>query len=472
MTKPHKLKPLLPRGFADQNAADIDALNSMAQKIETVFRSYGFARIETPLFEYTEALGKFMPDTDRPNEGVFSLQDEDEQWLSLRYDLTAPLARYVAQHFDALPKPFRSYRFGPVFRNEKSGPGRFRQFLQFDADTVGSATPASDAEMCMMMADTLEVLGLKRGDYLIKVNDRKILDGVMDALGLSGEQNAGKRLSVMRAIDKLDRLGESGVHALLGTGRKDESGDFTKGAGLADKDISRVVQLLKARADTNEATIDKLSGLMAGEALSNLREIATLCRENGYREDRIVVDPSIVRGLDYYTGTVFEAEPAFSVTNDKGEKVIMGSLAGGGRYDGLIARFRGEAVPATGFSIGVSRLLAALKSRGLADAATTPGPVVVCTALGAEMAGCLRFAKLLREAGIAAEVYFGTSSKLGNQLTYASKRGSVCAVMQGDDERGKGEVVVKDLILGEQVVGPEKDLAKLVRDIYQRHKIS
>src|ERR1700683_4497408 len=230
--KSNKLKARLPRGFADRGPAEIAATRAMLETIRTVYERYGFEPVETPAIEYTDALGKFLPDQDRPNEGVFSFQDDDEQWLSLRCDLTAPLARYVAENFDALPKPYRSYRFGWVFRNEKPGPGRFRQFMQFDADTVGSASPAADAEMCMMAADTMEALGIPRGSYLVKVNNRKVLDGVMEGIGLAGEENAGRRLTVLRAIDKLDRLGVSGVLELLGEGRKDESGDYTKGADL------------------------------------------------------------------------------------------------------------------------------------------------------------------------------------------------------------------------------------------------
>src|SRR6478672_863223 len=196
-----------PRGFDDRGPADIAAVDRMIATIKRVYERYGFDPIETPLFEYTEALGKFLPDTDRPNAGVFSLQDDDEQWMSLRYDLTAPLARYFAQHYDRLPKPFRSYRAGYVFRNEKPGPGRFRQFMQFDADTVGAPSVAADAEMCMLAADTMEALGIPRGSYVVKVNNRKVLDGVMAAIGLGGEANIGRRLTVLRAIDKLDRLG-------------------------------------------------------------------------------------------------------------------------------------------------------------------------------------------------------------------------------------------------------------------------
>jgi len=239
--KPQKLKARLPRGLADRGPAEIAATRRMIEKIRDVYERYGFEPVETPAIEYTDALGKFLPDQDRPNEGVFSFQDDDEQWLSLRYDLTAPLARYVAENFQNLPLPYRSYREGWVFRNEKPGPGRYRQFMQFDADTVGSASPAADAEMCMMAADAMEALGIKRGDYLVKVNSRKVLDGVMEAVELGGDANAGKRLTVLRAIDKMDRLGVDGVEKLLGRGRKDESGDFTKGAGLTDVQITRII---------------------------------------------------------------------------------------------------------------------------------------------------------------------------------------------------------------------------------------
>src|SRR5689334_19097619 len=186
----NRLKARLPRGFADRGPAEIAATRRMLGTIKRVYERYGFEPGETPLIEYTDALGKFLPDQDRPNEGVFSFRDDDEQWLSLRYDLTAPLARYVAENYERLPKPYRSYRAGWVFRNEKPGPGRFRQFMQFDADTVGSASPAADAEMCMMMADTLEALGISRGDYVIRVNNRKVLDGVMESIGLAGPENA------------------------------------------------------------------------------------------------------------------------------------------------------------------------------------------------------------------------------------------------------------------------------------------
>eukprot|EP01036_Dinobryon_divergens_P041788 gene41788-55435_t len=238
--KKKKLEARVARGFVDRTPGEIAATRRMVETIREVYELYGFEPVETPFVEYTDALGKFLPDQDRPNEGVFAWQEDDQDWLALRYDLTAPLARFAAQTWETLPKPYRRYAFGPVWRNEKPGPGRFRQFMQFDADTVGAAGPEADAEMCMMMADTLEALGIKRGDYVIRVNNRKVLDGVMEAIGLGGEENAGRRLGVLRAIDKLDKFGPEGVKLLLGEGRKDESGDFTKGAGLAEDQINEL----------------------------------------------------------------------------------------------------------------------------------------------------------------------------------------------------------------------------------------
>ena len=486
------VRAALPRGFADRDQADIAAAEAMMAKIRDVYKLYGFEAVETPFVEYTEALGKFLPDQDRPNEGVFSFKDDDEQWLSLRYDLTAPLARYVAEHYEKLPKPYRSYRAGWVFRNEKPGPGRFRQFMQFDADTVGAASPAADAEICMMAADCLEALGIARGDYVIKVNNRKVLDGVMEAIGLGGEANAGRRLIVLRAIDKLDRLGPEGVRALLGAGRKDESGDFTRGAGLGENDIEKVLALVNGAGfeiNANDGTVQFGDGVgdeppptgvqpidggavgnapghgVGGEGLKELAEIATLVRAAGYGPDRIRIDPSVVRGLEYYTGPVFEAELTFETPGVDGRPIRFGSVGGGGRYDGLVARFRAEPVPATGFSIGVSRLLAALRAikSPIVAAAEAPGPVVVL-ALDrdeASMANYQRLVASLRRAGIAAELYLG-SGGMNAQLKYADRRQSRVAVIQGSNERnapGGPQVTIRDLKLGAELAKATKDRA-------------
>jgi histidyl-tRNA synthetase len=457
--KSNKLKARLPRGLADRGPAEIAAIRRMTETIRKVYELYGFEPVETPAFEYTDALGKFLPDQDRPNEGVFSFQDDDEQWLSLRYDLTAPLARYVAENFDTLPKPYRSYRAGYVYRNEKPGPGRFRQFMQFDADTVGSASMAADAEICMMAADTMEKLGLG-GHYVVKVNNRKVLDGVLEAIGLGGEEHAGRRLTVLRAIDKLDRLGVEGVRLLLGPGRKDESGDFTKGAGLDDDAAALVLSIFDARDVSNEETCKKLDGGPQSPAIrqagvNELREIAKLVGIAGY-DGRIVIDPSVVRGLEYYTGPVYEVELTLPIAGDDGKPMRFGSVGGGGRYDGLVSRFRGEPVPATGFSIGVSRLLAALMQTGKVDSKPEPGPVIVTVFDKDRLADYQRMASLLRQAGIRAELYLG-SGKFGPQMKYADRRRSACVVIQGTDEKQKGEVQIKDLIVGAELAGLSKE---------------
>ncbi|HZO44253.1 MAG TPA: histidine--tRNA ligase [Xanthobacteraceae bacterium] len=492
--KTNKLKARLPRGLGDRGPAEIAATRRMTDAIRDVYERYGFEPVETPAIEYTDALGKFLPDLDRPNEGVFSFQDDDEQWLSLRYDLTAPLARYVAENFDALPKPYRSYRFGWVFRNEKPGPGRFRQFMQFDADTVGSASPAADAEICMMAADTMEALGLK-GQYIVKVNNRKVLDGVLEAIGLGGEANAGKRLTVLRAIDKLDRLGAAGVRLLLGEGRKDESGDFTKGAGLDGGAIDRVLAFVESKGADANATLANLAKVVAGSAqgeagVEELRQIASLTTSSDYADDRILIDPSVVRGLEYYTGPVYEVELLLETKDEKGRPVRFGSVGGGGRYDGLVSRFRGEPVPATGFSIGVSRLQAALTMIGKLDAKPAPGPVVVTIFDRDRTADYQKMVAALRGAGIRAELYLGNPKNFGNQFKYADKRGSPCVVIQGGDEKARGEVQIKDLILGAEIAGlskerddylkkqaeaqfavPENDLVDAVRKVLARHDI-
>ncbi len=449
----------LPRGLADRGPAELAATQNMLAAIKASYELYGFEAVETPFIEFTEALGKFLPDLDRPNEGVFSFKDDDEQWLSLRYDLTAPLARYVAENFDKLPKPYRSYRAGYVFRNEKPGPGRFRQFMQFDADTVGAGSVAADAEICMMAADTLEKLGVKRGDYVIKVNNRKVLDGVLEAIGLGGEENAGRRLTVLRAMDKFDKFGVEGVRLLLGPGRKDESGDFTKGAGLDEPQANKVLAILDATGADNYDTVARLGELAANtigtEGTTELRGIADLV---SLYADRIRIDPSVVRGLEYYTGPVFEAELTFEVQGDDGKPIRFGSVGGGGRYDGLVGRFRGENVPATGFSIGVSRLFAALKAINspIVTSEAARGPVIVLVLDQPEIARYQGFVSKLRAAGIRAELYLG-SSGMNAQLKYADKRQSVCAIIQGSNEREKNEVSIRDLVLGAELAASTKD---------------
>ena len=481
-TEPARPEARLPKGFSDISASEIRASEQMLGTIRGVFESYGFEPLDTPAIEYSDALGKFLPDQDRPNEGVFSFQDDDDQWLSLRYDLTAPLARYVAENYQNLPRPFRRYQVGPVWRNEKPGPGRFRQFTQFDADTVGASSVAADAELCMLAADTLEALGVPRGQYLIKVNNRKVLDGLLESIGLGGGENVAKRLSVLRAIDKQDRLGIEGVRALLGKGRKDESGDYTQGAQLGAKQITSIVEMLEPKAGDFGAAATGIGG----EGLNEIADIASLVDSAGYA-DRIRVDPSVVRGLEYYTGPVFEAELTAPITDDKGQPIRLGSVVSGGRYDGLVERFTGEKVPATGISIGVSRLLFGLQRLGKYKDSATQGPVVVLVLDRDRIADYQEMAQDLRAANIRAELYLGESG-MKAQMKYADRRGSPCVVIQGSDEKARGEVQIKDLILGAtltsienrdeylkkqaeaQFAVPEAQLVEKVRAVLARHK--
>ena len=447
-------KAQTPKGFQDYFGVEVTERSAMLSKIAAVYHRYGFDALETSAVETVEALGKFLPDVDRPNEGVFAWE-EDKDWLALRYDLTAPLARVYAQFRNDLPTPYRRYAMGPVWRNEKPGPGRFRQFYQCDADTVGAPSVAADAEICAMLSDTLEAVGIARGDYVIRVNNRKVLNGVMEVAGLSGDDKEAARGIVLRAIDKLDRLGPDGVRDLLGEGRKDASGDFTKGAGLAAEKAEVVMGFMEAKRDTGAATVARLRELVAGsgvgeEGVAELETIADLLAAQGYAADRIEIDPSVVRGLGYYTGPVYEAELTFEVTDDKGRPRNFGSVAGGGRYDDLVKRFTGQVVPATGVSIGVDRLLAALRAKGRTDQAAA-GPVVVTVMDRDRMADYQTMVSELRNAGIRAEVYLGNPKNFGNQLKYADKRNSPVAIIAGGDEFDAGIVQIKDLILGAEI---------------------
>jgi len=459
LKKQPRPKAETPKGFRDYFGAEVAQRNDMLAKIAEVYHRYGFDALESSAVETVEALGKFLPDVDRPNEGVFAWQDDDEKWMALRYDLTAPLARVYAQHRNDLPTPYRRYAMGPVWRNEKPGPGRFRQFYQCDADTVGTPTVAADAEICAMLADTLEAVGIPRGDYIVRVNNRKVLNGVMEVAGIldlsDPEKFASERGIVLRAIDKLDRLGPDGVRALLGEGRKDESGDFTKGAGLGHAQAETVMGFMSAKGEDGVATAANLRALVQGsetglQGVEELETIATLLAAQGYERDRIEIDPSVVRGLGYYTGPVFEAELTFEIMDEKGRPRQFGSVAGGGRYDDLVKRFTGQEVPATGVSIGVDRLLAALQAKGRTGEAKL-APVLITVMDRDRMADYQTMASELRNAGIRAEVYLGNPKNFGNQLKYADTRDCPLAVIEGSDENARGVVVVKDLALGKRL---------------------
>ncbi|WP_333585860.1 histidine--tRNA ligase [Phenylobacterium sp.] len=448
-----------PRGFADRRARDLAAERKILAAVSAVYERYGFEALDTGAFEYADALGKFLPDADRPNEGVFALQDDDEQWMALRYDLTAPLARFAAQNWETLPKPFRRYAFGSVWRNEKPGPGRFREFTQCDADTVGSARPEADAEIIAMAAEGLQAAGLPAGTAVLKINNRKLLNGLLATAGVSAE---GQKLAVLRAVDKLDRLGPDGVRLLLGEGRKDESGAFTKGAGLSAAAAEAVLAFTAAgggndRSQTLARIAEVIGGSAEGDAgLAELAAIDAALTSLGVGQDQAMFDPAVVRGLEYYTGAVFEAELLLPTVDEKGQTVRFGSVGGGGRYDDLIARFTGQPVPATGFSFGVSRLAAALRAAGRDLGAEARGPVVIIAFSQDDMAHYFAAAGELRAAGVAAEVYLGASG-MKAQMKYADRRLSPAAVILGGDEIAAGQVTIKDLDLGRALAAGVKD---------------
>ena len=371
-------KAITPKGFRDYFGSDVTERNQMLQKIAEIYDSYGFEALESSAVETVEALGKFLPDIDQPNEGVFAWQEDDQDWLALRYDLTAPLARVYAQYRNELPTPYRRYSMGPVWRNEKPGPGRFRQFYQCDADTVGSASIAADSEICMLLSDTLEYVGISKGDYIIKANNRKVLNGVLESMNI---QETSIRDAILRTVDKFDKVGESGIRQLLGKGRLDSSGAYIDGVNLSDTEADVVVAFLTSKGSNIETTLSNLKNLIGSseiglEGVNELETMAELFEAGGYGSSKISIDPSVVRGLGYYTGPVYEAELTFEIFDEKGRKRQFGSVSGGGRYDDLVKRFTGQSVPATGVSIGVDRLLAALKEKGRVRGSGL-GPVVV-----------------------------------------------------------------------------------------------
>ncbi|UWQ08430.1 histidine--tRNA ligase [Aliiroseovarius crassostreae] len=445
-----------PKGFRDYFGTEVTRRKHMLDQIAAVYHRYGFDALESSAVETVEALGKFLPDVDRPNEGVFAWQEFDEKgngdWMALRYDLTAPLARVYAQHRNELPTPYRRYAMGPVWRNEKPGPGRFRQFYQCDADTVGTSSMAADAEICAMLADTLETVGIPRGDYLVRVNNRKVMNGVLEVMGV---EDGPVREAVLRTIDKFDKVGESGVRELLGKGRLDASGAYIDGVGLEPENAEPVIAFLTSKGADAAETLSNLraavgDSAIGAEGIAELEQIAELLVAQGYGPDRIEIDPSVVRGLGYYTGPVFEAELTFEILDEKGRKRQFGSVAGGGRYDDLVARFTGQKVPAVGVSIGVDRLLAALEAKGRLTN-DGQGPVVVTVMDKARLADYQAMVAELRQEGIRAEVYLGNPKNFGNQLKYADKRNSPVAIIAGSDEFEAGKIQIKDLVLGAKI---------------------
>jgi len=442
MSKQKKLKPELASGFKDRKGNELILRDRLIEIIKRNFQLYGFEPLETPGFEILENIGKFLPDENRPMAGVFGFKD-DKDWISLRYDLTAPLARYVSENFDNLSKPFKRYQIGTVWRNEKPGPGRYREFIQIDADVVGTKNASADADMCVLLADTLNKCGLDKDQYLIKVSNRKLIRGLLEDLKIT---NDSKKLTIIRAADKIDRVGISGVKALLGKGRKDKSGDFTKGAGLKENQSEEIINFLKI---DNFSILENLSSNSTfKEGINELNEIFELTKLNEF-SNRIVFSPSVVRGIEYYTGAIFEANLLFKVKNKKGEEVEFGSVGGGGRYDNLVSRFTKSTYPATGVSIGLDRLIYAIDQKEK-EKSKDDNPVIICVFDKKQMAEYNKLLILLRASNINSEIYCGDGS-LKAQMKYADKRNAPAVILYGDNEIKSGTVTIKNLKLGKRL---------------------
>ncbi len=443
MKKDKKNKPSkdLPLGFVDRQEKELLVRDFIISNIKEVMIKYGFQYLETPSFEYTDSIGKFLPDKDRPDEGVFSFQDE-KNWLSLRYDLTAPLARYVAKNYLEIPKPFKRYQLGTVWRNEKPGPGRFREFLQFDADFVGTKSLQADAELCVLISEILENCGLNKKEYIIKISSRKITEEIFKKIKIDSEE---QKLATLRALDKVDRLGWDGVKKLLGEGRKDKSGDFTKGANLSLKNID----LLEKELNNNSPETE------------DLKEILKIF--NDYNFSNFEVDPSVIRGLEYYTGPIFEVNLKFDVKNNKGQVVQFGSIGGGGRYDNLVSNFGNYDAPATGISIGLDRLVYALMQKKEFKVKQTK-PIVICIFEKSSMKEYISLQTILRSEGISVEIYPG-EGKLKKQMEYANKIKSPAVILYGENEIKTGKPTLRNLVSGNEISTTIKELANEIKKI-------
>ena len=443
MTKEKKNKPSkdLPLGFVDRQEKELLVRDFIISNIKEVMIKYGFQYLETPSFEYSESIGKFLPDKDRPDEGVFSFQDENK-WLSLRYDLTAPLARYVAKNYLEIQKPFKRYQLGTVWRNEKPGPGRFREFLQFDADFVGTKSLQADVELCVMISEILEKCGLNKEEYIVKISSRKITEELFKRINIDNNE---QKLTALRALDKLDRLGWEGVNQLLGDGRKDKSGDFTKGANLSSSNIEAIENELKKKSPETE----------------DLQEIIKLFKD--YNFNNFEFDPSIIRGLEYYTGPIFEVNLKFDVKNNKGQIIQFGSIGGGGRYDNLVNNFGNYEAPATGISIGLDRLVYALMQKKEFKVKQSK-PVVICIFDKNSMKEYIGLQTLLRNAGISTEIYPG-ESKLKKQMEYANKIKSPAVILYGEDEIKSSKPTLRNLSTGKEKSIEIKELVNEIKKI-------
>jgi len=439
--KNNKPSKELPLGFIDRQEKELLIRDFVISNIKEVMIKYGFQYLETPSFEYTDSIGKFLPDKERPGEGVFSFEDEN-RWISLRYDFTAPLARYVAKNYNEIPKPFKRYQLGTVWRNEKPGPGRYREFLQFDADYVGTNNLQADAELCILISEILERCGLDKSDYIVNISSRKFTDNLFKKLNIISDE---QKTTTLRALDKIERLGWIEVQKLLGEGRKDKSGDYTKGANLKNDQIKIIEKALKNNEPDTEDVLEIINIF------------------NAYNFKNYKFDPSIIRGLEYYTGPIFEVNLKFDVKNLKGQNIQFGSIGGGGRYDNLVSNFGNLDYPATGISIGLDRLVFALMQKKDFKFKSTR-PIVICVFDKNNTKQYVEILNKLREANISSEIYPG-EGKLKKQMEYANKIKSPAVILYGEDEIKLGKPTLRNLSSGKEQSIKIKELVNEIKKI-------
>jgi histidyl-tRNA synthetase len=440
MEKDKKLNPSLPSGFEDRWNKKLVLKKQLLKVIEKNFLKFGAEPLETPSFEISENIGSFLADDeDNPMSDVFSFKDGDKN-ITLRYDLSSPLARFVAQNNQELPLIYKRYAIQNVFRNEKAGNGRYREFMQADFDIVGNVNSAqANAELCNLISSTLLDCGLNKDQFTINISNRKIVQGLIDDLKISED----KQLKVIRAIDKLDKpgFGLKGVEDLLKKERKDTSGAVTKGADLTDEQVSQILNFLKIK-DLKQLK-ENLKNPLSQEGIKELEEVFEILGF-GSNLEQVETNFTIVRGLAYYSDFIVETNLNFKVTNNKGKEVDIGSICSGGSYAKLISRFKGVDIPGTGISFGVDRLLFALLQLDQIKV-DDQKPVLVCVMDEKYLKNYYEIVDQLRENNINAEIFLDTKKNLGKQLTLANKRELNVAVICGDNEFNEGTVTIKNL---------------------------
>ncbi len=440
--KSHRVKPRLSRGLRDLLPEQQLARQWMVDRIRGVYERYGFLPLATPAIEYLDVL-RGSDSGEESQKQIFTVANPEAEELGLRFDLTVPLARVVAQYRD-LPRPFRRYQVAQVWRGDKPDPGRYREFTQFDLDSVGVPSEIADTEIIAGMCDTLEALEVDR--YLVRFSSRGILDVLLTYAGIPAETSK----DVFRVLDKLDKIGLDKVKRELTTGYVDKSGDPIRGVGLADDQVEKIERFLAIRSEHRTEVVEQLRELFTGvegadREIDVAAQISSHLQALGYGDDRVALDLSIARGLAYYTGPIFEA-----ILTDAPR---FGSVFGGGRYDGLVKRFLGQEVPATGASMGVDRLLAALDHLGKLDRRKSTARVLVTRMDKRLTEDYLRIAFELRRADIATELYLGSPRGLGKQLGYADQLEIPIAVIVGEDELERGVVTLKDMDVGRRLAG-------------------